>query len=126
MVREIKIATFNVEWMVSLFKNGRPELLTRPSKKTPGLGAKPKNPQGVADRIACVINDLDVDILGICEGPPLKSQMQTFVREKLGDRFDVYSMEDGAQSVHILVNKRLPRGLTISQLPRTDKVFQRL
>ncbi len=126
MVREIKIATFNVEWMVSLFKNGQPELLTRASKKTPGLGSKPKNPQGVADRIARVITDLDVDVLGICEGPPLKSQMETFVKEKLGGTYVVYSMEDGAQSVHMLVRKHLVRGIKITQLPRSDRVFQRL
>src|SRR5436190_5418637 len=126
MARQIKISTFNVEWMVNLFKNGQPILLTKQSKKTPGLGAKPKNPQGVADRIASVIDDLEADIIGICEGPPYKAQMQTFVKEKLGDRYAVYSMEDGAQSVHMLVHERLQRGITISQLPAGDPVFQRL
>lgn len=126
MKGEIKIATFNVEWMVSLFKNGKPDLLTKPSKRTPGLGAKPKDPQGVANRIASVIKELDADVVGICEGPPYKAQMQTFVREKLGDGYTVYSMEDGAQSVHMLVNKRFRRGITIGQLPASDRVFQRL
>ncbi len=51
MAREIKIATFNAEWMVNLFKPRKPELLTKQNKSTAGLGAKPKNPQGVADRI---------------------------------------------------------------------------
>ncbi len=125
MNREIKIATFNVEWMVNLFKNGKPELLTQPSKTTPGLGAKPKDPQGVANRIASVIRDVDADILGICEGPPLKAQMQAFVKDKLGDDYTVYSMEDGAQSVHMLVRKGLT-GISVSQLPRSDKVFERL
>lgn len=126
MARAIKIATFNVEWMVSLFQNGQPKLLTRPSKRTPGLGAKPKDPQGVANRIASVIRDLDADILGICEGPPLKTQMQTFVKEKLNDDYIVYSMPDGAQSVHTLVHKRLQRGIAVNQLPASDTVFQRL
>jgi endonuclease/exonuclease/phosphatase family metal-dependent hydrolase len=126
MAREIKIATFNVEWMVNLFKNGKPELATKQNKKAPGLGAKPKDPQGVADRIAAVMKDLDADIIGICEGPPLKAQMQHFVEEKLGNDYIVYSMEDGSQSVHALVHKRLTRGVTITQLPRTDKVFERL
>jgi hypothetical protein len=126
MPREIKIATFNVEWMVNLFKNGRPELLTKPSKRTPGLGAKPKDPRGVASRIASVIEDLDADIVGICEGPPLKAQMQTFVKEKLNDDYTVYSMPDGAQSVHTLVHKRLRRGIAVNQLPASDPVFQRL
>ena len=66
MARQIKIATFNAEWMVNLFKPGKPDLLLRPNKRTPGLGAKPKNPQGVADRIAAVIREVDADILGIC------------------------------------------------------------
>jgi len=123
---QIKIATFNVEWMVNLFDNGQPTLLTKQSKKTPGLGAKPKNPQGVADRIASVILDLKADIVGISEGPPLKAQMETFVREKLGDRFVVYSMPDGPQSVHILVRRPIARTVSITQLPESDRVFQRL
>ena len=85
MAREIKIATFNVEWMVNLFKPNKPDLLTKQNKKTAGLGAKPKNPQAVADKIAAVIKSVDADVLGICEGPPLKSQMQSFVKQKLGN-----------------------------------------
>lgn len=126
MPREIKIAAFNVEWMVNLFENGKPVLATTQNKKAPGLGAKPKNPQGVANRIAAVIKEVDADIYGICEGPPLKTQMQHFVKEKLGNNYTVYSMEDGSQSVHALVHKRLTRGVTITQLPRSDKVFERL
>jgi endonuclease/exonuclease/phosphatase family metal-dependent hydrolase len=126
VAREIKIATFNVEWMVNLFKNGKPELSTKQNKKAPGLGAKPKDPQGVANRIAAVIKEVDADITGICEGPPLKSQMQRFVKEKLGNDYVVYSMEDGPQSVHALVHKRLKRGIKVTQLPKTDKVYERL
>lgn len=125
MAQTIKIATFNVEWMVNLFKPSKADLLTRQNKKTAGLGAKPKDPQGVADKIAAVIKDLDADIIGICEGPPKKEQMQTFVREKLGNQYHVFSMPDGAQSVHALVHKRV-KGIKVGQLPRTDKVYQRL
>lgn len=125
-MEEIKITTFNVEWMVNLFKNGKPELLTKPSKYTPGLGAKPKDPQNVADRIASVIKEVDPDILGICEGPPLKAQMEIFVEKKLSNEYIVYSMEDGSQSVHALVHKRLNRKIKVNQLPRSDKVFERL
>jgi hypothetical protein len=126
MAREIKIATFNVEWMVNLFTPNKSALLTRQNKRTAGLGAKPKDPQGVANRIAAVIKDLDADVLGICEGPPLKSQMQRFVKEKLDDGYAVYSMEDGSQSVHALVHKRLTNGIKITQLPKSDKVYERL
>ena len=126
MAKELKISTFNVEWMVNLFKNGRPELATKQNKKAPGLGAKPKDPQGVADRIANVIKEVDADILGICEGPPLKSQMQTFVRQKLDNDYRVYSMEDGSQSVHILVHKRVDNGITFRQVPHSDTIYERL
>lgn len=126
MTREIKVATFNVEWMVNLFQNGRPRLLTKHSPSTPGLGAKPKDPQGVADRIAGVIREVGADILGICEGPPLKAQMEAFVDQKLGGDYAVFSMEDGSQSVHTLVHRRLSRGLKISQLPANNAVFERL
>jgi hypothetical protein len=126
VARELKLATFNVEWMVNLFEPNRPELLTRPNKHTAGAGAKPQDPQGVANRIAAVIKALDADILGICEGPPLKSQMQQFVEQKLGNDYRVYSMEDGPQSVHALVHRRVNHGVTISQLPRNDKVYDRL
>jgi hypothetical protein len=126
VARELKIATFNVEWMVNLFKPNRPELLTGPNERTAGLGAKPQDPEGVANRIAAVIEAVDADILGICEGPPLKTQMQRFVEQKLGNDYRVYSMEDGAQSVHALVHKRVNHGITITQLPRNDKVYERL
>ena len=126
MPQEIKIATFNVEWMVNLFKPHKPDLLTKPNNKTAGLGAKPKDPQGVANRIAAVIKAVDADVLGICEGPPLKSQMQRFVKEKLSNDYTVYSMEDGSQSVHALVHKRLGEALKIGQLPKSDKVYERL
>jgi len=126
VAREIKIATFNVEWMINLFKPNKPDLLTKQNKKTAGLGAKPKDPQGVADRIAAVIKEVDADVVGICEGPPLKSQLQRFVKEKLGNDYAVYSMEDGPQSVHALVRKRLSKGVKIAQLPKTDKVYERL
>lgn len=126
MRRRLKVATFNAEWMVNLFHRGKPALLTRPASNTPGLGGKPKDPQGVANRIAGVIRDLDADILGICEGPPLQSQMERFVEEKLDGEYAVYSMPDGPQSVHMLVHRRVARLVKVEQLPATDPVFARL
>ena len=73
-----------------------------------------------------MIRDVDADIIGICEGPPRKAQMETFVREKLDGDYAVYSMEDGSQSVHTLVHRRLSRGLRFSQLPAGNAVFERL
>lgn len=126
MAREIKITTFNVEWMVDLFVPGKPDLLIQQNKKTPGLGAKPKNPQQAADKIAAVIKEVDPDIIGICEGPPLTAQMERFVDDKLGGMYSVYSLEDGTQSVHCLVHKRLEKDVRISQLSKSDKVYERL
>jgi hypothetical protein len=80
----------------------------------------------VANRIAKVIERVDPDILGICEGPPLRTQMQRFVKDKLDDAYAVHSMEDGTQSVHALVHKRLGAGLRVSQLPAGDGVYARL
>lgn len=125
MAQTIKIATFNAEWMVKLFTPGKPTLLKK-AAKTPGLGAAPKNPQGVLDRIAGVIGAVDADIIGICEGPPLHEQMKCFVKEKLDNQYWTYSMPDGQQSVHALVHKRTKDLFKITQLPKDDKVFERL
>ena len=52
--------------------------------------------------------------------------MRRFVEEKLDNAYAVYSMEDGAQSVHALVRKDLAQRVRITQLPRSDKVYGRL
>jgi hypothetical protein len=125
MAKEIKIATFNVEWMVNLFEKDRPELLARPARGNQ-FGSRPKDPLACAARIAKVIEALDADVLGICEGPPMRAQMQAFNERFLANAYDVFSMEDGPQSVHTLVHKRLVAEIGVSQLPRHDKVYQRL
>lgn len=126
MARRIKVATFNVEWMINLFVPGRAQLLRRPNNRTAGLGQRPQDPMGVANRIASVIRAMDPDILGICEGPPKKSQMDAFVRDCLANDYHVFSMEDGPQSVHALVHRRLDNGLAVSQVPPSHGVFGRL
>jgi hypothetical protein len=124
--KELKVATFNVEWMVNLFENGKPKIAVEQNKKAPGLGAKPKRPSEVADRIAGVIQAIDAHVVSICEGPPLKAQMQAFVKAKLDNAYTVYSVEDGSQSVHVLVSKGLPRGLTVNQVEESDVIYTRL
>ena len=61
----LKMATFNVEWMVKLFKPKKAEFWPKESK-TGGLGSKPKNVPMVCGRIAGVINGLKADIIAAC------------------------------------------------------------
>lgn len=122
---QIKIATFNAEWMVKLFVPGKPALLKKKTK-TPGLGSMPNNPQGVLDKIAGVIKAVDADIIGICEGPPLHEQMRQFVKDKLNGDYRTYSMPDGLQSVHVLVHKRTEGLFEVQQLGKNDVVYERL
>jgi len=121
--KTIKFSTFNVEWMVHFFQRGTDAWRKGPAS---GLGSKPKDPQACAARIAGVIRRLDADIVGICEGPPKRSQLQLFVNTFLDGEYEVYSAEDGAQSVHALVRRRLKKKLKVSQLPLSDAVYKQL
>ena len=104
---KLKIASYNVEWMTKLFNGTKAEFYVGPSLKG-GLGAKPKDCQKVARKIANVIEGLDAHIVGILEGPPRKKQMVLFVNDYLNNRYQVYSMENGSQSVHALVRDDWP------------------
>ncbi|MFQ5801614.1 MAG: endonuclease/exonuclease/phosphatase family protein [Candidatus Methylomirabilales bacterium] len=119
----IKIASFNVEWMVNLFKRGQAAFWPDKSKSR-GLGRKPKNVPVVCGRIAGVIKDMKADIIGIEEGPPQKQQMQLFVKDHLDDEYEVYSMPDGSQSNHALVRKGL--NLHIKQMPGSHPIYKHL
>jgi hypothetical protein len=116
---EIKVASFNVEWMTKFFVGTKAEFYQGPSKKD-GIGSKPKDVQKVCRRLAGVIKAMKPDILGIIEGPPRKAQLELF----LDDNFVVYSAPDGAQSNHLLVRKDCP--LNISQVPEDDAIYRHL
>lgn len=120
---ELKIASFNGEWMTNLFVGTRAEFYQGPSLKG-GLGAKPKDCQKVCGRIAGVIADLRAHIIGIEEGPPRKAQMELFVNDYLDGAYDVFSMEDGSQSIHVLVRKSLP--LQVEQIAEDDEIYRHL
>jgi hypothetical protein len=122
----LKLATFNAEWMCHLFTKGKPTLRSASDPVPKAMGSVPHNPEVVARRLAQVISEVKPAILGMCEGPATREQMQSFVKTFLGDAFDVYSMPDGNQSVHTLVRKKLPRGCQVSQLDDSDPVFRRL
>lgn len=120
---EFKIASFNAEWMVNLFKKDKAEFWPDISRAR-GIGRKPKNVPIVCERIAGVINEIKADIIGIEEGPPLKAQMEKFVKDYLKDKFTVYSMPDGRQSNHALVRKGLP--ITVRQVPASHSIYRHL
>jgi len=120
---EIKIASFNAEWMTKLFVGTRAEFYVGPSLKG-GLGAKPRDCQLVSRRIAGVIKGLRAHIIGIIEGPPRKAQMELFVRDYLDNRYHVLSMEDGSQSIHVLVRRNI--AIDVEQVPEDADIYRHL
>lgn len=70
-MENLKITTFNVEWMTHLFKTQKAEFW-QGACLNKGMGSKPKNVQTVCNRLAAVIKEINPDVLGIQEGPPLK------------------------------------------------------
>lgn len=123
-MENLKITTFNVEWMTHLFKTQKAEFWQGASLNK-GMGSKPKNVQMVCNRLASVIKEINPDVLGIQEGPPLKSQMELFVHDFLDNAYDVFTIQDGAQSVHALVRKGITK-VTIEQIPETHKIYEHL
>lgn len=123
-MKTIKLTSFNSEWMTNLFKTQTAEFWQGESKSG-GMGAKPKNVQKVCEKIASVINEVRPDILGIQEGPPLKSQMELFNELYLNNQFTVYSMPHGSQSVHTLVRKGIPN-LHIEQIGKEHRIYKHL
>ena len=123
---QLKIATFNVEWMISLFEQGQPTLRTT----FPGMQIGPiklapiADVPGLARRIAGVIREIDPDILGIEEGPPLKTQLETFVADYLGGDYTVLTSNQKNQTVHALVRNSLANDAR--QLAPTDPQMSRL
>jgi endonuclease/exonuclease/phosphatase family metal-dependent hydrolase len=114
---QLKIATFNVEWMVSVFGgqwkdwNGKIPA-SFPGQKGPIRLAAIKDVPGLCQRIAGVITTIDPDVIGIEEGPPLLAQMQLFVKQFLGDRYHVYQSNEKRQSIFGLVRKALAGHIT--------------
>jgi len=110
---KLKIATFNIEWMISLFgaewKDWSGQIpATFPGKRLGGIQlAKIEDVPALCRRIAGVIKAVDPRILGIQEGPPLKAQMELFVREYLDDKYIVHTSNSRTQTLHALVHKSI-------------------
>jgi hypothetical protein len=129
----LKVCTFNLEWMTSLFGaktdaawRASPEIPTTFPGKRAGsirLGAI-ADVHGLCRRMAATIEAVDPDVLFIEEGPPLPEQMALFVKTFLGDAYVVHRSNRTDQAIHALVRRSLsdriqpwlPDGMTASQL----------
>ncbi|HTV70141.1 MAG TPA: hypothetical protein VMF90_16555 [Rhizobiaceae bacterium] len=101
----LRIATYNIEWMNNLFVKGEAKIRTKPAK---GMGRFPNNPHGVAERIAGIIEEMDAHIIGVQEGPASVLQMQFFCDEFLKGRYKASGIESGSQSIYALVRDDCP------------------
>jgi endonuclease/exonuclease/phosphatase family metal-dependent hydrolase len=109
---EIKIATFNVEWMVSIFgglwkKWQSPDIPdTFPGGKLGDIDLEPiDDVPALCDRIAGTIRATGAQIIGMQEGPPLKEQLEVFVERFLGNEYVVHHSNEKWQSICALVHR---------------------
>jgi endonuclease/exonuclease/phosphatase family metal-dependent hydrolase len=115
---QLKIATFNIEWMISVFGGAAANWNGEIPASFPGksLGqirlARIDDVPALCQRIKGVIERVDPDILGVQEGPPLKAQMELFARRFLGDRYAVFQSNAKNQSVFALVRRSLAANTT--------------
>lgn len=131
-MKEIKIATFNVEWMYSIFgglwKNWQSPYIPVdfPGKKIGGIYLEPiVDVPALCNRIAGVIRDIDAKIIGIEEGPPLKEQMETFVERFLNDDYVVHYSNARSQSICALVHRSISEDVTaFAPNSQETKVFR--
>ena len=107
----IKIATFNVEWLVLAFggqwTKWTPPTIPRsfPGGKVAGVVHEPiADVHEMCERIAGVIKESGAKIIGYQEGPPLKAQMEAFVAKFLDGKFVVHHSNSRWQSVGALVH----------------------
>jgi len=117
---EIKIATFNIEWMVSLFGGRWTDWVsptippTFPGRSLGGIRLEPiADVPALCQRIAGVIQGIGAQIIGIQEGPPLKEQLEVFVKRFLGNEYVVHHSNPNWQSVCALVHKSISNRVTV-------------
>ena len=120
-MQEIRVATFNAEWMVAIFggkwKDWDGTIPDNFKGKSLGGIQLPRidDVPGLCRRISGVIEEVNPDIISIVEGPPRKDQMELFVRRYLGGRYVVYESNERWQSIFMMVRKSLANNVT--QLP---------
>jgi Endonuclease/Exonuclease/phosphatase family len=127
----LKIATFNAEWMVSLFgglwKAWQPPTIpnTFPGRRIGDIDLEPiEDVHGLCRRIAAVITDIQPDIIGIVEGPPRKDQLEAFVDQFLNGDYIVHHSNDNWQSINVLVHHSIAPQVTAWQ-PKLPPVSKR-
>lgn len=127
---DVRITTFNIEWMVSIF-GGRwadwdgtiPDSFAGRSLGDIRLEEIPDVP-GLVARITGVIDAIDPDILCVQEGPPRQDQMQAFVDRFLDGRFDVVTANSQWQANHVLIRKDLGLDFTADD-PKDRETIER-
>ncbi|HOD05645.1 MAG TPA: hypothetical protein PKH92_11435 [Anaerolineaceae bacterium] len=110
---QIKIATFNTEWMILLFGGqwNKWQSPNMPKKFAGGrVGYNPNAPAitdttALARRLAYVIREMNAQIIGLQEAPPLKAQLEVFVKRFLDDEYVVYHSNSDWQSISSLVHR---------------------
>lgn len=113
---QLKICTYNLEWMTSFFGARKdadwlanPEIPASFPGKTSGSSgirlSSIADVQGLCRRIASGIEAIDPDVLFIEEGPPLQEQMELFVSTFLSDEYVSYRSNRTDQAIHALVRR---------------------
>ena len=105
---EIRLGVWNIEWMNSLFEGDPPQL------KQGDIAVRgPRRNNTVAERIhdiTCVINEMDLQVLVIVEGPNRQEELQLFFgQDDINGDWRCAVQQSGAQSVGIAV--RIDTGL---------------
>lgn len=114
----LKVATFNVEWMYSLFgaqwkhwDGSIPDSF--PGKQLGPITLEPIDDiPALCERIAGVIREVGAHIIGIQEGPPLKAQLRLFVQRFLNNDFAVLTSNSTIQTIHALVDRSIEDRVT--------------
>ncbi|MBE0548122.1 MAG: hypothetical protein IH627_10810 [Rubrivivax sp.] len=118
---QLKVCTYNIEWMLSLFGAQRdvdwladPKIPdTFPGAKRGDIRFKPiADVHGLCTRIAKGIESVDPDVLFVQEGPPIPQQMSLFVKMFLNDEYAVHRSNRADQSVYALVRRSLQDDIT--------------
>lgn len=115
---QLKVATFNVEWMYSLFGATWKQWDGTIPNSFPGKQLGPITLEPIEDipalcaRIAGVMLGIEADIIAIQEGPPRKDQLQLFVQQFMNDDFQVFTSNSTTQTIHALVHRSIAEQVT--------------
>jgi len=122
----VKITTFNIEWMNDFFHAGEPRFRGS-HKKSQYSGPSINSVPTLCSRIQSTIRQVNPDVLGIVEGPRLQSQMEEFVRKYLNDEYSVVaSPSERAQRPYLLVKRNMGMSVrTLHEEPRFGEMVKR-